>query len=462
MKIGSNAIHESNDQGARDRRLVVSKGASRGFTLIEIMIVIFIILIVSAVAVGMILPALRSRQVSEGARLLQAVLEQAHDSAIRARAPRGVRFIPDAEFYGPDNADPYRPLAYSRMILLETAPNYSEGFAAPTPFNWNASMGPLNPLSPQYNFAIIIFESKYQLYNGVTIPNTPTNWYWNIRVGDKLRFGNTGQLYTVIGPMLQPNPERFVNVGVPGATPPTSDGSEFLYLTNGYDDNQNGFVDESSDGVDNNGDGLLDYPTDPYEYEPETFRGSLTALQPMEPYTILRRPVPVQGSNQEVALPAGVVIDATSFNNTGFYSIGGGTMPRVPERSRLPVDPITGFVELMVTPSGQVIYSGPYSGEETLTLTPFYHFWLTERSDVHPAYIGLGVPQSEWPSLAYTLPMPQSTPGYLGTTYLKTSRKLVTLFTRTGMVVSNDIEVFSSIDPNTPYYQAQTGTRNVK
>jgi hypothetical protein len=109
-----------------------------------------------------------------------------------------------------------------------------------------------------------------------------------------------------------------------------------------------------------------------------------------------------------------------------------------------------------------LIYSGPYSGEETLTLTPFYHFWLTERSDVHPAYIGLGVPQSEWPSLAYTLPMPQSTPGYLGTTYLKTSRKLVTLFTRTGMVVSNDIEVFSSIDPNTPYYQAQTGTRNVK
>ena len=33
------------------------------------------------------------------------------------------------------------------------------------------------------------------------MPNPPTNWFWNIRVGDKIQINNAGPWYTVVGPM---------------------------------------------------------------------------------------------------------------------------------------------------------------------------------------------------------------------------------------------------------------------
>ena len=32
-------------------------------------------------------------------------------------------------------------------------------------------------------------------------PNSPTSWFWNIRVGDKIQINNAGPWYTVVGPM---------------------------------------------------------------------------------------------------------------------------------------------------------------------------------------------------------------------------------------------------------------------
>ena len=56
------------------------------------------------------------------------------------------------------------------------------------------------------------------------IPNSPTSWFWNIRVGDKLQINNAGPWYTVVGPMTQTaatgNSELFVNVGPPGTQSP--------------------------------------------------------------------------------------------------------------------------------------------------------------------------------------------------------------------------------------------------
>ncbi len=114
----------------------------------------------------------------------------------------------------------------------------------------------------------MIEESYY--VPGSLQPNPPTSWFWNIRIGDRIQINNAGPWYTVVGPMavgpLNGNSELFVNVGPPGVRVPDSSGTtagnlyhpDFLFLVNGQDDNNNGWVDEGWDGVDNNGNGLMD------------------------------------------------------------------------------------------------------------------------------------------------------------------------------------------------------------
>ena len=71
---------------------------SRGFTLIELLVVILIILLVSAVALPTVIPAITHRQVSEAARILQADLVGARDAAINTVRPAGIRLLPDPVF----------------------------------------------------------------------------------------------------------------------------------------------------------------------------------------------------------------------------------------------------------------------------------------------------------------------------------------------------------------------------
>ena len=119
-----------------NRGLAAKSGLGRhkergGFTLIELLVVITIILVVSAVALPTVLPALSHRQVSEAARILQAVLAGARDAAIRDNNPSGIRLLPDPNFSGLTNGvlDNRLPLAYNRIVPIGPAPEYSEGFA---------------------------------------------------------------------------------------------------------------------------------------------------------------------------------------------------------------------------------------------------------------------------------------------------------------------------------------------
>lgn len=372
---------------ARTRNRLKKK--REGFTLIELLVVIAIILIVSVLAIPPALSALSHRQVGEAARQLQGALAGARDQAMHTGSPAGIRLIPDPAFpliYLPTGQiDPAQPLAYSRWVPIEPAPQYSTGRVwVPDP----ASL----PAAPWLTIAEQIVGSTL---------NESTAWAWNIRVGDQLQINGSGIWYTVVGPVMQSNPEGFINYGPPGTVSPygpiTQGGAqvypEFLWLCNGIDDNTDGWIDSGYDGQDNNGNGIIDDPglidptgQTPGEWEQEAWPTGLGRPADSK-YTIRRRPAP-SSSAREQQLPTNVVIDATTWSTSA------------PLRSRLPVDPTTGAVEILVWPTGQIVPTTRYGVPSSVGMAAaFLHFWISERADVLPVPVE---PAGEWALVTVT------------------------------------------------------------
>ena len=442
-----------------------------GFTLVELLVVITIILLVSVATLPAVLPALGQRRVAEAARILQAGIVGGHDAAIHANAPRGFRLIPDPTL-------PTGTLGYNRIIPIEPAPDYSEGrvsiFSDTSQAISTAALNTNNWPVPGTSNAPVGFLILWQAVNSTSgYTNSPTSWYWNVRVGDRVQIGNNGRTYTIIGPQNipygnvnnPPNPDGFVNIGNPGTLPaadPEGKGTnpEYLFLVNGVDDDADGFIDPQWDGVDNNLNGLTDLINDTNEYEAEKWLSDVVTNPLISvPYNITRRPVPVQGA-REVTLPGGTVIDATTVFGTA-------------ERSRLPVDLATNYVDVLIQPNGQVVPTTLYSAPSAYGIAAaFYHFWITDREDVHEPLFGInattGAPTANPntgglnPPAVNVLPMPVGTLNYTNTTVLRGERRLVTLFTRSGNIVTNTIETFDVTDPGAPFYAAESGVREAK
>ena len=309
---------------------------------------------------------------------MQGGLVGARDVAIQKNAPCGVRLVRDPSAPVPRLAggqiDPAALLYADRLIPLEPAPDYSEGMVSispvffPPPGFPPSYLGSKTAVYPYPYNVLMVQECPVNPYTGEV--NSPTSWFWNVRIGDKLRFGDTGPLYTVVGPMTTYTSELFVNCGTPGVDFPGKKSPlikyvngvptelDFLFLVNGKDDNGDGFIDEGFDGVDNNLDGVID---DLAEWEVETWDQAHGSNKTFSvPYTIVRRPVPAPAS-RAVALPSSVVIDLTSWSTTA-------------ERSRLPVNPYSGDVDIVLTPTGQLvpttIYSCPSSFKMSDCLPP--------------------------------------------------------------------------------------------
>lgn len=374
-----------------------------GFTLIELMVVITIIVLVSAVALPAVLPALAHRQVSEAGRMLQGALVGARDKAIHDGRPSGIRLLPDPAFTGINPAtglvDPAYPLAYSRIVPIDPAPEYTEGYCTVRPSVQYANVVTDPTGVGKYAWPTLVLEEAPTDKHGA--PNPPTSWLWNVRVGDKVQLNGAGPWYTIVGPMVMGpaagNSEMYVNVGAPGSVSPL--GFDYLLLVNGRDDNGNGAVDEGWDGVDNNGDGLIDehrpdqvLVVDPKapppwdrttrdEWEREAWIGGAAAGMSSVPYTIRRRPLPSPNA-REVALPTQMVIDAA--------------------RSQLPVNVYTGAVEILINPDGTAQPSLPYGTPSSLSIgTNWYHFGLDNRSDVvAPSIKIVPPPEEDWSILS--------------------------------------------------------------
>lgn len=510
--------------------------APRAFTLVELLIVTLIIVLLSAATIPVIIPAVNQRRVSEAANLVHSELSRARDDAVRSNAPRGIRLMPDA-------FDPTRPLVLtaSRMIAIKPGPTYAEGLVTnvatidplyPDPVTFNIDPNYLNPpfLDLVAGTTMIVKEKKSEptAVPGLNVPTNPTSWYWNIRQGDKLRFEGSNRSYTIVGPMLvgpntpgSPNPQRFINNGLPQAYPtgPASPRAEFLILLNGRDDDGDGYVDEMFDGIDNDGDGIVDpgfngvddnnngvvdeiqeiflhrNPDGSFFYDAPGNGGRLSEYEDGEGiletipvdagirYTIQRRPVPTEDA-REIPLPSGTVIDLTTWNAPFAVTSSGVPAPSQPERSRLPVDFYTGYVDILIAPNGQVVQSAASSNAAPPVELPYYHFWITDVDDVHsplwnppPSGTGVVPPLIANPNYLspcperFLLPMPAETltnvgncsgtyPPEPGMPLLQAERRIVSLNTKTGQLVTTRAENFSVFNTNRPFQDAQVGSKD--
>jgi prepilin-type N-terminal cleavage/methylation domain-containing protein len=518
-----------------------------GYTLIELLVVMLIILLLSAAAIPAIMPAIADQKVAQAAGVLYGELTKAHDDAVRSNEPRGIRLIPDQTFI----MGTVQSLTSSRLIAIEPGPDYSEGtvqrYFQPVPLSSTPPQTYPPPLSvprfPQYQINggvipndplvypyLVLHESKWTLIDTggtpIAVPKASTMWFNNVRQGDKIILGDSGKTYTIAGPVTNPtigyrpfgtvadpsdtsytnpypNPQRFISFGPPGmylSTPvPGNYAFEFLFLTDGTDNDGDGYVDEGFDGIDNDGDGIIDpgfngrddngdgfidewqemylhangpagtgpfifpgcpdpgYPgaggTPPFgnEFEQEVFAGTpIFAADPNEPdvtYVIKRRPVPTRGA-REVTLPTDTLIDLTAWNTTG-------------ERSRLPVDPYTGYVDVLISPNGRVVQLSANANPSPPLALPFLHFWIAENEDVYapqaPTITGqavtLPVVREGIPSDARNLP------SYYPTDWptLKRPRRLISVNSQTGQILTNPIEEFDPTNVFFPYQSAQAG-----
>jgi prepilin-type N-terminal cleavage/methylation domain-containing protein len=143
-----------------------------GFTLVELLVAMTIILIVAGLALRMLYLTLDSDRLSSGSRELQAFLTGARDRAAYAAQPRGVRFIPDKN----------DPTTVSSFVYIGAPSNYSEGTITlvdqgaglpSTISQWPVTWG------PQAITTTLGFRDRGLLPDGsrIQIPASSGQWY---------------------------------------------------------------------------------------------------------------------------------------------------------------------------------------------------------------------------------------------------------------------------------------------
>ncbi len=376
-------------QASRERRT--------GFTLIELLVVIVIILLVSAATLPTVIDSMRERQVLSAAQLIQASLVGARDAATAANSPRGIRLVPDSTpaRLADGTIDPAKPLVCSKVVPIEIPPAYQEGRVS------IVSPASQYPQAITNNRPCLVLEQSPGHWeptgNGFAwVPNPPTSWSWNIRIGEKVIIG-VGSEFTVCGPMTvapsDGNPEGFINYGPPGTgsglgrTLTSPDGlqsvdvePDVLLLVNGHDDDGTDDADEGWDGIDNDLDGTADELD---EWEAETWLGVRASNVADTTYRIRRRPAPSPG-RQPIDLANPAVVDLT-----GWDAADG--------RSRCVVDRYSGAVTILVEPDGSLVHDSPYSGRAIFGLLrgSFVHLWIGSRADMADAASPMPPPKED-------------------------------------------------------------------
>ena len=157
---------------------------------------------------------------------------------------------------------------------------------------------------------------------------------------------------------------------------------------------------------------------------------------------------------RETVLPGNAVVDLT------------GSFYRTRERSRLPVDDLSGEVDILIDPSGRVVPTISYSSPSgnIMGQSTFYHIWVGERSDLAelPAADADG---NRRLVSGYDFALPMPVDAYPASVLnanptlpqLKGEMRLLTLFTRTGNLMTTDRPPFNVSNTNQPFHAAELG-----
>lgn len=164
-------------------------------------------------------------------------------------------------------------------------------------------------------------------------------------------------------------------------------------------------------------------------------------------YTIRRRPQPAPDA-REVTLPASIVIDLTTTSNP----LNGDR-----ERSKVPLDPASGYVDLLIYPNGKIVPSTPFNNFTATADYPLYFLWLASREDVFEPLAYTVVPGGD---NQCQLPMPRNTPRYTLPRVLEGQRRMVVLSPTSGHASVSTIEEFDGSDSQLPYGAATAGQQS--
>lgn len=184
-----------------------------GFTLVELLVAVSIIIILAVVTVRAINVTADQSKVSEGARTIQSYLEGARNRAIFQKSPVGVRFI----------RDPNNPRTVSGMIYIGLSEIYEDGTIT-FPFIGNATpdrrtingtaagwsrLATMNILdtSKTYNIQVQRLPDSDN-YDRYTMVHNGTNWRLTTDIFDDLDADTVGREYKLeLGYTVLPNQE---------------------------------------------------------------------------------------------------------------------------------------------------------------------------------------------------------------------------------------------------------------
>ena len=352
----------------------------RGFTLVELLIVLVIVALIAAATLPVVVNAMPGRYARSAAQVVHGALAEATPRASNPGPVAGVRLVADDAFpirrLSDGTVDPAAPLAFNRIVPLAMPPGIVDGAVAihdTFPAGFAPSAGALI-LEQEVAHDVRYFDASVGAIVTRRLPNDPTAWAWRARVGDRVEIGV--RTYTICGPVFIANPEGFVNYPPAGTGLDRGDGpAEWLLLVNGLDDDGDGIVDNGWNGIDDDG---LNGVDDAGEWSEKETWGQPTRSD--SAYVIRPRPAPVVGSSGVTLSSA--VIDATGWDDA------------TPGRSRVVVDRIGGFADLIAYPDGRFVPSTPYAptaGGAMGPRKPYTHLWITPREQVAAADASFGV-----------------------------------------------------------------------